>query len=326
MLEEPDCPACQEQQIPSPLLFEASRLSGGAVLGLSRCPRCDTYFTRPRLAEHNQSTADTSYDELVRKYGPESESGSFHKDPNFARYLEIAESRLRGAGYSTPYRVCDVGAHCGFFLRFAQKRGWEPFGVEPSRPHARFARENNHIERLEVGYFDDASFPGETFHLITLLDVLEHVGEPLPLLRSAAQKLVPGGLILAKVPHVGFYLFWRRPVALAASLGLLPHFPTFESIPTEQEREAPRSGFLDLFEHVVHYDLSTARSVLGRAGFEEIEALPAPPTNPAGDRLNAARTLTYRLAKLSHALGRSPSALTHGLILVGRTQRLSSKR
>jgi SAM-dependent methyltransferase len=102
-------------------------------------------------------------------------------------------------------RTLDVGAGTGVFLarllERARAQGWvcEAVGVEPD-PHA--AAHLRELGRFAVVQrpFDPGTLDG-TFALITLNKVLEHVPEPLPLLRGAAGALNPEiGLLYMEVP------------------------------------------------------------------------------------------------------------------------------
>jgi SAM-dependent methyltransferase len=315
-VELPPCPVCG-RDVPEPLYYEADRHTEGEVLGLSHCPECLLYFTRPRLVRHNVSTREAAYEEIFRKYEGQARSGRFHKNGNYRLYLDVAERHLEEMGYEPPYSVLDIGSHCGFFLRYARERRWMARGVEPSPPHYRFAREVNGVESIERGFFDASFDPDARFDLISMFDVLEHIPDPVPHLREIRKRLRPGGLVVAKVPHVRFYLYWWRWVSLVSRAGLLPPFTTFEHSPAGSERNGKVGGFFDLFEHVVHYDALGIDAVFGAAGFEKTRVLPAPPTNPAGHYLNLPRTVTYLVARSLQAFGRKPGALTHGLLILG---------
>ncbi|MBL7183339.1 MAG: class I SAM-dependent methyltransferase [Anaerolineae bacterium] len=79
-------------------------------------------------------------------------------------------------------RLLDVGCHIGVFLGIAQERGWAAWGIEPSRWAAREARGRG-LQVIE-GTLDDVHLAGESFDVITLWDVIEHLTDPLRELRE----------------------------------------------------------------------------------------------------------------------------------------------
>lgn len=316
-LEYPRCPGCGNGEIPPPLVYETSVHSEGLTVGLSRCPKCRVYFTRPRLSRHNQRPRDADYDEVRRKYEGEARSGRFHKNENYRYYLELAEDHLRKQGEKPPYRLLDIGSHCGFFVRFARERGWDARGIEPAAPMVRFAREINGVDAVELGFFDEGSHRGEAFHLITMYDVLEHIPDPVTLLKQVHDRLRPGGVVICKVPHIGFYLAWRPLVMALSGIGALPRYPTYLQEPPDDARTSTVPPFFDLFEHVVHYDDAAVARIFGQAGFASTSVLPAPPTNPKGDSLNGPRSITYGIARRAFRLGYRPDRLMHGLLILG---------
>jgi SAM-dependent methyltransferase len=291
-------------------------------VGLSRCPDCLLYFTRPRLVDHNVDPRVTSYDYILEKYGPEARANDFHKNGNYRLYLSLAADHWKRSGQGPGRRsVLDIGSHCGFFVRFASEQGLEAYGVEPAPPLVRFAREVNGVRTIEEGFFGDDTHRGRSFDLITMFDVLEHIPDPVALLRKARARLKPGGLVLCKVPHVRFYLGFRRTVESLGALGLLPRFPTFTGVPAPELRGSEVPPFFDLFEHVVHYDETAAGAVFGRAGLESVRLLPAPPTNPRGQYLNLPRSLFYQLSRMVHRITGRHGPLTHGLVILAWSDR-----
>lgn len=321
-VELPACPSCGNEEIPPPLVYEASVHSDGHTVGLSRCPGCGVYFTRPRFARHNVRTREARYEDIVEKYGPEARSGEFHKSGNFRYYLRLAEEHLRRRNVQPPFRVLDIGAHCGFFLRAAKERGWVVRGIEPAPPMARFAREMNEIDAVQQGFFDETSLLDQTFHLVTMFDVLEHIPDPVRLLSAVRARLRLEGLVLCKVPHIGFYVTWRSVVMALSAAGVLPKYPTYVTEPPPEASTSNVPPLFDLFEHVVHYDATAVARIFPRAGFAATRILPAPPTNPKGHPLNAPRSLTYWGARLMHLFRDRPGALTHGLLILGYPEEL----
>ena len=110
-------------------------------------------------------------------------------------------------------RLLDVGSGSGDFLLRMRARGWTVLGVEPDPVAAAAARANG----LDVrdGMLVDAEFPGDTFDAIVLSHVIEHVHDPVALLRECGRVLRPGGVLvlmtpnLASVGHRRFGADWR---------------------------------------------------------------------------------------------------------------------
>jgi 2-polyprenyl-3-methyl-5-hydroxy-6-metoxy-1,4-benzoquinol methylase len=144
----------------------------------------------------------------------------------------------RGAG-----RLLDVGCGLGFFLERAAARGWDAYGCEPSPSWAARARDRVGGSRVHTGPPAHGMFAADRFDLITAWDVLEHVYDPIPFLRTLAGLLTDAGRLFIRTPN----LAWIRPTyAVRRTLG-----------------EKIELGPLN---HVVYYDAATLRRALGRAG------------------------------------------------------------
>jgi SAM-dependent methyltransferase len=103
--------------------------------------------------------------------------------------------RLEGIiGPAQGRSLLDVGAYIGVFVEMAAAAGWRAQGVEPSEWAAGEARRRGLDVR--VGTLDSAGFQEETFDVVTLWDVIEHLADPLAELRRARQLLRPGGWLV----------------------------------------------------------------------------------------------------------------------------------
>jgi 2-polyprenyl-3-methyl-5-hydroxy-6-metoxy-1,4-benzoquinol methylase len=99
-------------------------------------------------------------------------------------------------GYLVPgRRLLEVGANMGLFLSVARDRGWDARGVEPSKwaveeGKQRFgvALERGSVEELEAA-------PGSA-DVVVMLDVLEHLVDPLGALRRLNPALDREGLLV----------------------------------------------------------------------------------------------------------------------------------
>ncbi|HET7551571.1 MAG TPA: class I SAM-dependent methyltransferase [Gemmatimonadaceae bacterium] len=119
------------------------------------------------------------------------------------RIVETLEQYRPSTGWA---RILDIGCGDGLFfdrlLEFGQSvDGVEPDGgiVDPDGPHG---------HRITVSPFDASFQPGKLYSLVLMLDVLEHLQEPVVALRHAADLLEPGGLIVATVP--AFMSLWTN--------------------------------------------------------------------------------------------------------------------
>jgi GT2 family glycosyltransferase/2-polyprenyl-3-methyl-5-hydroxy-6-metoxy-1,4-benzoquinol methylase len=101
-------------------------------------------------------------------------------------------------------RVLEVGCSTGFMTKILQERGCRVTGLEidpvAARRAARFA-ERMIVADVEAIEFADV-FPDERFDVIVFGDVLEHLVDPLAVLRHSASILAPEGAVLASIPNI----------------------------------------------------------------------------------------------------------------------------
>ena len=97
-------------------------------------------------------------------------------------------------------RLLDVGCGTGWFLDSAREAGFEVAGHEPGEALRKWTE-----QRLNSRIWgcDFTELPaGETFDVITMFDVIEHVSDPPAYLRSAREHLRPEGLLIVFTPNV----------------------------------------------------------------------------------------------------------------------------
>ncbi|HEX7834857.1 MAG TPA: class I SAM-dependent methyltransferase, partial [Pseudolysinimonas sp.] len=91
------------------------------------------------------------------------------------------------------------GCNYGFGLDIARRTfGWHVVGVEPSLAGVRGARELGIDIRPE--YLTPDSDLGGTFELVTAIEVIEHVPDPLAFLNTVRSVLSPGGVLVMTTP------------------------------------------------------------------------------------------------------------------------------
>jgi 2-polyprenyl-3-methyl-5-hydroxy-6-metoxy-1,4-benzoquinol methylase len=113
------------------------------------------------------------------------------------KHIVTEEIRRIVQGGAKPIRILDVGCGAGLFFDVLKTFG-DVEGIESDR--AAVDSSGPWRSHITLGELDEAYRPKEPFHLILLLDVLEHVSAPESLLRRAARILHPEGRILITVP------------------------------------------------------------------------------------------------------------------------------
>lgn len=156
-----------------------------------RCRKCGFIFTREI---HSASKMEGHYSKGY--FEPYLKTRAVHVRKRFRKRLgEIRRLRFPGA-------LLDVGCGAGFFLKLAREEGYETSGVELSEWASRAARERLGL-RVFNGELKDAAFSPESFDVITLWHILEHVADPKGLLLHTHRLLKAGGILALEVPNIG---------------------------------------------------------------------------------------------------------------------------
>ncbi len=91
-------------------------------------------------------------------------------------------------------RLVDVGCSRGQFVAFAAQAGFAAEGVEPAPDIAAAARALG--LQVRSGLLEQQNYPDASFDAMSLFEVVEHLREPLPLLRECRRILKPGGILI----------------------------------------------------------------------------------------------------------------------------------
>lgn len=254
------CPICNARH--------AREIAVEFGIAVARCLECGLVYTqtpRPQPQDHyviGESEFVEKYELVFRGEAPHP------RDSNYDDVLDALEQ------VRPPGDLLDVGSHCGFFLRRARARGWRTTGVEPSPTSSALARERFQLD-VKPGFLDER-FSDGSYDVVTMLDVLEHVGRPQLLLREIVRVLRPGGLALIKVPNVRYVIAkyrFLRPIP-----GVI-------------------ADAFDAREHLVHYSAETLTRLLREEGFELKVLTVPPPIQSGGAARRAIRRLGSTLAR-----------------------------
>ena len=118
-------------------------------------------------------------------------------------YYELARPEIARIIVGTPARILEIGCAAG---NFRQNIGWrcEYHGVEPSASAIEKAAQKGII--THHGKYDSVKdqLPDNYFDLIIANDVIEHMTDTLPFLKSIRGKLSEHGKVIGSVPNVRY--------------------------------------------------------------------------------------------------------------------------
>jgi SAM-dependent methyltransferase len=129
------------------------------------------------------------------------------RDPSIALWTRLRARRLlRKIRWDCPPwtgkgRYLDVGCGSGGALGVASALGWQVSGIEVDEAAAAKAR--RFTPEIHVGDALTAPYAPGRFDVVTAFHVLEHVPDPVAMIRRMLGWLAPDGLLIVEVPNAG---------------------------------------------------------------------------------------------------------------------------
>ena len=206
-----------------------------------QCRSCGLVYTSPRLDGariHELYEADQYFaSDAAESFGYD----DYDKDVEayirtFRRKFRVVEQHIQ----APPARLLEVGTAGGAFLKVAQDKGYEVFGTEISPSMVSAARRRFGFENLQCGTLDQVDLPPETFDVVAMFDVIEHLPNPLHELSLCRKALKPGGTLIIQTQDVSS---------------------------RTRKMLGKRWQHFKQLEHVYHFNRNTLKELLGRAGF-----------------------------------------------------------
>jgi len=219
---EKHCPICRQTTPQQPALR-------GKDFQLARCRHCGLVSTAFSAAA-KAIEYDRDYFESMNAYlQKEAEFRGI-----FSHIFDLVGAYLPAGG-----NLLDVGCGVGLLLDVARGRGYQVSGVEISPYAADIARQRYRLE-VHTGALQEAKYGDNTFDVVIMNHVIEHLPDPPAVLVEIRRILKPGGALAVGAPN--FASLFRRALR-SRWPSLLPEQHLWHFSPATLEKLLARSGF-----------------------------------------------------------------------------------
>ncbi len=214
----------------------------GETFSLMQCTSCSFIFTSPVPEKDNVFNYYNS---------PEYSSHTLKKNNLFsylyanARKFNIRQKYRIVSDYAQSGKILDVGCGTGELLKYFRDMGWYTTGIEPVDKAREFAIQQNKIEVYPEEQLK--KFEQDTFDVVTLWHVLEHVYDLNQRLEELKKILKPEGVLFIAVPMIDSYD--------------AVHYGSFW-------------GALDVPRHLYHFSKTTMSNLLQKHSFHIVRTYP----------------------------------------------------
>lgn len=235
-LEEVPCPACGERE--GAVVIRGRDVLHGVAgqFQVMRCAGCGLMRTNPRPT---LDSVGAYYPDDYQPFGEESPG-------DVGPLRRLARRAMDSLDWAIPDlppgHLLEIGSAAGNFLLAMQHRGWSVTGVEPHKATA-----ERSIRRVgpcvTVAPISEVDFPRGGYDLVCAWMTLEHVHEPVELLRRVRTWLRPRGWLAFSVPDAAS---WQRVVFGPYWYALQLPAHLFHFTPASLRRLLSSLGYVDV--------------------------------------------------------------------------------
>lgn len=207
------------------------------------CVACGFKHTSPLLSDEELKKFYTEKYYTIEKsdYIKDAEENKEWWFLTYDRYFDMLEKYVSGR------RLLDIGSGPGYFLECGKKRGWDVVGFEPSSQAAQYAQ-NRGLNVINEMFTAGKVSQDGLFDAVSINFVLEHLRNPIGLLKEIEQVLTPGGLVLVVSPN---------------------DFNALQNILWHNYDYKP--WWVLPLHHINYFDFSSIKKLLSRAGYSVLE-------------------------------------------------------
>lgn len=169
-----------------------------------RCPSCSLVSTYPlpnsaTIINHYRGKFKEGNYQLLNKYSKEYRR-------IYMGFIKILENGLKSQAFTTfkGLKVLDMGCFTGEFLKLLQEKGADVYGIELQEEAVKIATKKlpGRVFKVDVSH---EALPDMKYDVITLLGVIEHVTDPIKLLKKSTDLLKKEGILMIQTPNSNSY-------------------------------------------------------------------------------------------------------------------------
>jgi len=109
---------------------------------------------------------------------------------------------------TTGRTLLDIGCGEGTFAAVANKRGWKVQALDTSITATKIARDTYYLNTINCTFPCNNLLDGQKFDAIVMLDILEHIPNPVEAVAAAGKLLREGGVLYVNSPNHRSLLCW----------------------------------------------------------------------------------------------------------------------
>ncbi|MFX0199428.1 MAG: methyltransferase domain-containing protein [Candidatus Hodarchaeota archaeon] len=189
------------EEVPCNLCGSSDLEDVGEKLGFTivECLKCGLRFTNPRP---NGKAREALYSRDYY-FGYRAWLGQQIKSESVIQEGLLAGQQVRNILlYKKRGKLLDVGCSTGELLEAAQKKGFSCWGVEPNKWACSFANKKRGLKVIN-GELQKFSFESNFFDVVSYMEVIEHIPDPLGELREINRILKNDGILMLSSPNFG---------------------------------------------------------------------------------------------------------------------------
>lgn len=234
--EKINCPLCNSKSIHWKMVKNWN---------LDKCNSCGLIFVNPCPSEELVQEAYTlPLNEYVGFFRTEDVDMEGYQNGNAnwqydtsKTHMDFIESKIRKTGH-----ILDIGCSSGVLLKVARVRGWEVAGIDPG--DWKQDPQNDRALNIQRCTLSNAQLTNNSFDVIYMGSVLEHLNNPIKSLQKIHQLLKPGGLLyITGLPNISS---WTIIIGIDRWIGNNPP------------------------GHLLYFSKKTTRFLLDKTGFNNI--------------------------------------------------------